>query len=366
MPPLKLLTVLFVSALSIASQARSIEARKYEAYIQILPTADIRVTEKIVLAQLPPQFEKKLPIVLNDQMGNKWRVAYSGIHPSVDGRPARYETFVGPRELLLRLDAADMNLVPGEQEHTIAIEYVASNAVRREGNSDSLDKTIGGDFEIDTLDAHILLPNGVPADVVQMDASTDVTPVSSSCACRIERNKQELVIHVTRPLQVGEDLSFGLSFRTGFLQRSFKQRLELLQQNDPVVTAWAKFLGSLAGYYALAFIGLRFLGATRQSTLPAYSTRTLLIASVAMAASSLVVLTTLRVPEVAMPGVFGGILVSMAFGGSPHGPSNPHLWMPFGFVINALFYYILWRVLQAIAQIRSKSKSVIVRGKLGL
>jgi hypothetical protein len=355
MPSLKVHALAWVlcGVATAAAQEPPSQSERYAVNLQIRPSSEVMITEEITFSRVVGPLEKELPIFSNDQMGNSWRIDYSNISLSLDGRPIRFEALKKNREMLLRLNPNVAITAPGERGHTLKIEYLASNAVRREEDWDTISKSFGGSFRIDSLDVHILLPPGVSADAVNLDASTDVTSISSKCICKVERSGSEIGIHVSRPLQVGEDLSFELRFKTGSLHRSLSARIELFRQNNHGFYSWGQFIGSLLVYFALAFAGMRAYG----SNLSTRTTKPLLIASLAMAASSVLLAVALNQPEVAVPGTFLGILASMVLGGGAHGPSHRYLWIPLAFVINCSFYYLLWRVLQGLAGIRLRSRT---------
>jgi hypothetical protein len=285
-------------------------------------------------------------------MGNHWRIQYSNIKVSLDGEAIRFEEMPRGRDMLLRISPAATILGYEKGEHTLRFEYLASNDVRRGDGWDTLTKSFGGGFRIERLNLHILFPRGVDPAAAQLDAATDITPTSSNCACKIERRGNQIDLEVTRPLKLGETLSFELRFKTGALHRSLRQRIELLHQNNRSLYGWSQFLSSLLFYYFVAFTAIKL----QNATVSGGTRRSLLTVSMIMALGSVLLSGVLNQPNVALPGTFLGIIGSMVLGGGIHGPSNRYLWVPFAIAVNCCFYYLLWRLLQMIAKMRVRSQ----------
>jgi hypothetical protein len=47
-----------------------------------------------------------------------------------------------------------------------------------------------------------------------------------------------------------------------------------------------------------------------------------------------------------IPGVYGGLVLSMLVEGRSHGPGDPYSWLLFAAPINFLFYYVLIRIIE--------------------
>jgi hypothetical protein len=343
-PMLPVLWAVIALHSSAKADAGRIRVLRYEWRSEVLDNADVKTTEKIIVARMPSQFAfaRQLPLLRHDQNGNHWTIRYSAFKVLVDDRRVEFSRSSDQGRLVLQIDHLPEE--PPSEAHTIVIEYLSSNAIRKRDGLDLFDQVIGGDWQIEKLDVFITLPVKVPSSDVQLTAFTEVTSSTVKCDCVITRDVNQIAIHTTRSLQAGESLSFSLSFKSGYLKREIFQNLEDFRQNSPNAVGWLVFFVSLLAYYVVTLAMTGLLRRKPAFILQSYSQQSLISMSVAMSALSLATLAVLQRPEVAMPGVFGGILVSMAVSGTAHGPSQRYLWIFFALIINAGFYFALFRI----------------------
>jgi hypothetical protein len=165
------------------------------------------------------------------------------------------------------------------------------------------------------------------------------------CDCEINREAQAILIRTTRSLQKNEQLTVKASFPAGHLSRSYFQAIEGLQENNPGITSWLIFIVSVCGYVGFIVTVGMAIQSNRALTPDEYRKSVVAGASGLAAGLSLITLAVVGRPEVAMPGILGGMLLSM-IRGTAHGPRDRYLWIPLALALNTCFYYLLLRGLQ--------------------
>lgn len=334
-----LLTLLHPTGASSDDRA---EVRHYEVHIQVKQNGALKTVEQITTAN--STLERRLPLEGHDQKGNHWVIRYSEIHALVDDQPTHCSQIIEDGQLLLRIDQIPNE--PAHQQHSITIEYVSLGAIQKNDGLDELNQTIGGNWQIERLDVYLALPDNVPSDDIQFNAFTAATSSTLGCDCVISHVPP--AVQVTRVIKPGESLKFMLALKSGYIKKDLSESLEAIRTSNTGAVAWVVFAASVFTYYLLVFGLLRLSGQKTAVYLRSSEQKILVLVAGGLSLLSLIGLAIVQQPAVAMPGIYGGILASMVFGGSLHGPSQRYLWIPFAFILNALFYYILTQLIRAV------------------
>ena len=328
----------------------------YEVIVQVREDAAVLVNERITLgnSQSPIPIEGTLPLYRGDQLGHHWKIEYSDIQMAVDGQRVQFQSLSDESPLLKTVQPVSSG---SRADHLLELDYVMGNDIRSRDDMEQLDLSFGRHHRVQSLIATFQIPSGLAPEKAGLRASTEYSATTSSCACDIAREAGRIVVKTNRVLGPSESLDLTLSLEGGHFRRTLTSNWSMLLEQQSTLAAWGIFIAAILVYGLLSSLLVYIVLPLRRGQIGAR--KKALIQALLMSGLSLCTLTILSRPEVAMPGVLGGMFISMTFPGSTsHGPGSRFLWVPFAFLINSVFYYIVLRLLQAVGVCRFWSRPI--------
>ena len=275
-------------------------------------------------------------------------MSYSDIRALVDGTPIHYNL---NHDDALIIDTEAIPEGNTGNSHTVELSYVASNEIHWQDGEDQLELWFGGQWPIEFLKVTIVIDPALAPGKARISAFTSVSATTTACACEITGEADLVSIATTRKLERGDELNIKVLLEPGHLGRTFAQRIRVFRQKHATAASVTLFAAGVFIYVVISFLVMRAFGSLLRFRLSARNG--LVMAALLMSGLSLGALALVRRPEVAMPGILGGMLLSMLTGGSAsHGPGTRFAWIPLAFLINALFYFVLGLLLRAVGIFR--------------
>lgn len=225
----RILTFIIFCLLSGLAFAQSERLNLFHADIEVMPSGNILVREKIQYhTEIPGKrgIVRRLPLSREDQKGQSFRNEFNDLEIKRDGASSPFHTENSGDYLIIYVGESDVFLDEGDYEYEIAYE-IPYQIGFFEGY-DELYWNINGpdwDFPISKISSQIDLPSG--AEVIQNACYTGVYG-STAQNCTSSVQGEGIYFETTGESSAGENLSVAVGFTPGIVSRppppSFMQR----------------------------------------------------------------------------------------------------------------------------------------------
>lgn len=204
-----------------AAQSRPPERiLSYDVAIRVLPDSSMDVAETIRVRAAGEQIKhgilRDFPTEYHDARGELHEVGFRVTKVLRDGQPEEYSVSSFSNGKRVRIGRASVNLAPGE--YTYLIGYRTDHQLGFFADHDELYWNATGfwGFEIDKATVHVALPEGTPAENIQLEAYTGVSGAKGTAyTAQVVDGVPSFA--TTAPLDAYEGLTIVVGWPKGFV-----------------------------------------------------------------------------------------------------------------------------------------------------
>jgi uncharacterized membrane protein YgcG len=250
-----------IMALTVAAVAAPPAERiiRFAVRITITPDAGMRVTETITVKSTGDQIQRGIfrdfPTRYADRAGNRYTVGFGVESVARNGRPEPFHTETLPNGVRIYIGRKEVRLP--SSEHTYTLTYATD---RQLGFFDKHDELYwnatgnGWSFQIDTAEAVVVPPPGVPGEALTLEAYTGPEGAQGRDFNARVTAEGHAFFKTTRVLAPGEGLTLVVGWPKGFVTEPSlaDKSAHLLRDNLTLLVAAAGIL-FLLGYYLLVW-----------------------------------------------------------------------------------------------------------------
>lgn len=253
--------LVLIAALAAAAAAAPPAERitRFASTIAIAPDAGMRVEETIRVTSRGERIKRGIfrdfPTRYTDRAGNRYTVGFRIESVARNGSPEPFHTENLANGVRIYMGRKDLRLPPGE--HTYTLAYTTDRQLGFFERHDELYWNATGngwEFPIDTAEALVVPPPGVPAEALTLEAYTGPAGAQGRDFSARVTAEGHAFFKTSRALAPGEGLTLVLGWPKGFVAEPSLavKSAHFLRDNLTLLVAAAGIL-FLLGYYVLVW-----------------------------------------------------------------------------------------------------------------
>lgn len=220
------LTLLVTPGSARAAGENAEKILSFSSLITVNPDASMTVSETIRVRVTGEQIKRGIfrdfPTTYTDPAGNRYVVGFAVASVTRDGKPEAHHTEKRTNGIRVYMGRKDHRVPPGEHSYTLT--YTTDRQLGFFKRHDELYWNVTGngwDFQIDTVEAAVVPPPGVPSGSLTLEAYTGPSGAKRRDYRAAAAPDGGAVFRTTRPLAPREGLTIVVGWPKGFVAEPY-------------------------------------------------------------------------------------------------------------------------------------------------